>query len=89
HNEYGNAFPAHQRLSTDEGSLKLPYWLLDLEESLSLFIGKTEFAATSQSNIIKNALIAVREAAAGQLGLDNNQLTVDSPIPYIIGSAEG
>ncbi|APR68561.1 DNA helicase [Thalassolituus oleivorans] len=89
HNEYGKAFPAHQRLSTDEGSLKLPYWLLDLEESLSLFIGKTEFAATSQSNIIKNALIAVREQAAEQLRLDNNQLTVDSPIPYIIGSAEG
>ncbi|HBA56270.1 MAG TPA: DNA helicase [Alteromonas macleodii] len=89
HNEYGKAFPNHQRLSTDEGSLKLPYWLLDLEESLSLFIGKTEFAATSQSNIVKNALIAVREAAAEQLGLDKNQLTVDSPIPYIIGSPEG
>lgn len=89
HNEYGKAFPAHQRLSTDEGSLKLPYWLLDLEESLSLFIGKTEFAATSQSNIVKNALIAVREQAAEQLGLDKNQLTVDSPIPYILGSAEG
>ncbi|HCH2936881.1 ATP-binding protein [Vibrio parahaemolyticus] len=85
HNEYGKAFPAHQRLSTDEGSLKLPYWLLDLEESLSLFIGKTEFAATSQSNIVKNALIAVREAAAEQLGLDKNQLTVDSPIPYQLG----
>ena len=89
HNEYGKAFPKHQRLSTDEGSLKLPYWLLDLEESLSLFIGKTEFAATSQSNIVKNALIAVREDAAKQLGLDKNQLTVDSPIPYVIGSAEG
>ncbi|MCO7231755.1 MULTISPECIES: ATP-binding protein [unclassified Cobetia] len=85
HNEYGKAFPAHQRLSTDEGSLKLPYWLLDLEESLSLFIGKTEFAATSQSNIVKNALISVREAAAEQLGLDKRQLTVDSPIPYVIG----
>ncbi|MEY2345166.1 hypothetical protein I3679_019360 [Proteus mirabilis] len=34
-------------------------------------------------------MIAVREQAAEQLGLDNNQLTVDSPIPYIIGSAEG
>ncbi|BEI24571.1 ATP-binding protein [Vibrio fluvialis] len=85
HNEYGKAFPKHQRLSTDEGSLKLPYWLLDLEESLSLFIGKTEFAATSQSNIVKNALIAVREEAAGQLGLNKNQLTVDSPIPYQLG----
>ena len=89
HNEYGKAFPAHQRLSTDEGSLKLPYWLLDLQESLSLFIGKSEFAATSQSNIVKNALIAVREQASEQLGLDKNQLTVDSPIPYTIGSAEG
>lgn len=89
HNEYGKAFPAHQRLSTDEGSLKLPYWLLDLEESLSLFIGKTEFAATSQSNIVKNALIAVREQAAEQLGLDKNQLTVDSPVPYVLGSTEG
>ena len=86
HNEYGKAFAGHQRLSTDEGSLKLPYWLLDLEESLSLFIGKTEFAATSQSNIIKNALIAVRGNAAGILGLDESKLTVDSPIPYILGS---
>lgn len=86
HNEYGKAFAGHQRLSTDEGSLKLPYWLLDLEESLSLFIGKTEFAATSQSNIIKNALIAVRGNAAGILELDESKLTVDSPIPYILGS---
>lgn len=89
HNEYGKAFPAHQRLSTDEGSLKLPYWLLDLEESLSLFIGKTEFAATSQSNIVKNALIAVREQAAEQLGLDKSQLTVDSPVPYVLGDING
>lgn len=89
HNEYGKAFPKHQRLSTDEGSLKLPYWLLDLEESLSLFIGKTEFAATSQSNIVKNALIAVREKAAEQLGLDKSQLTVDSPVPYVLGDSNG
>jgi DNA helicase HerA-like ATPase len=89
HNEYGKAFPKHHRLSTDEGSLELPYWLLDLEESLSLFIGKTEFSATSQSNIVKNALIAVREQAAEKLVLDKNQLTVDSPIPYYLGSSEG
>ncbi|ALL19239.1 TPA: ATP-binding protein [Citrobacter amalonaticus] len=89
HNEYGKAFSNHQRLSTDEGTLKLPYWLLDLEESLGLFIGKTEFAATSQSNIIKNALIYVREQTAEKLDLDKRRLTVDSPIPYILGSTEG
>lgn len=89
HNEYGKAFPGHQRLSTDEGSLKLPYWLLDLEESLGLFIGKTEFAATSQSNIIKNALIAARGESAAILGLEESKLTVDSPTPYILGSTNG
>lgn len=89
HNEYSKAFPTHQRLSTDEGSLKLPYWLLDLEESLSLFIGKTEFAATSQSNIVKNALISVREQAADKLGLDKSLLTVDSPVPYVLGDCNG
>ncbi|MGH1462913.1 MAG: ATP-binding protein [Neptuniibacter sp.] len=89
HNEYGKAFPKHQRLSTDEGTLVLPYWLLDLEESLSLFIGKTEYAATSQSNIIKNALIKVREQAAELLKLDITKLTVDSPIPYALGSPDG
>ena len=89
HNEYGKAFPTHQRLSTDEGLLKLPYWLLDLEESLGLFIGKTEHAATSQSNIVKNALIVVREQAAEKLGLDKSQLTVDSPVPYILGDCNG
>jgi DNA helicase HerA-like ATPase len=89
HNEYGKAFPKHQRLSTDEGTLKLPYWLLDLEESLNLFIGKTERAATSQSNIVKNALTFVREQAAVELGLEKDKLTVDSPIPYILGNANG
>lgn len=89
HNEYGKAFPIHQRLSTDEGSLKLPYWLLDLEETISLFIGKTEYAATSQSNIVKNALIAIREQAANKLLLDKSLLTVDSPIPYILGDPNG
>lgn len=89
HNEYGKAFPKHLRLSTDEGTLALPYWLLDLEESLNLFIGKTEFAATSQANIIKNALIIVREQAAEMLKLDKTKLTVDSPIPYVLGDPTG
>jgi hypothetical protein len=89
HNEYGAAFQDHKRLSTDEGTLSLPYWLLDLEESLSLFIGKAERAATSQSNIVKNALLSVRSSSALRLGLNENKLTVDSPIPYLLGSTLG
>lgn len=90
HNEYGHAFKDHRRLSTDEGSLSLPYWLLNLEETVSLLIGKTEYAATSQANIVKNALWSVRSAAArDKLGLDPSKITVDAPIPYELGDPSG
>ncbi|WP_243357971.1 ATP-binding protein [Fundidesulfovibrio terrae] len=90
HNEYGNAFDGHKRLSTDEGTLSLPYWLLDLEETIGLLIGKTEYAATSQSNIVKNALLIARYKSAKEvLGLTPGDLTVDAPIPYILGDPVG
>ncbi len=82
HNEYGAAFSIHKRLSTDEGSLKLPYWLLNLHETIALVIGKTEFVATSQSNIVKTALINARAAVPPEIGVDSNKITVDSPTPY-------
>ena len=85
HNEYGAAFKGHRRLATDEGTLSLPYWLLDLNETIDLLIGTTEFAATSQSNIVKNALLEVREQSAESLGLVTDKLTVDSPVPYELG----
>jgi len=68
HNEYGAAFPNHVRLCTDEGSLKLPYWLLDMEETVSLIIGKTEEAATSQTNIVMNALLKARQERCKNTG---------------------
>ena len=90
HNEYGRAFAGHTRLSTDEGTLSLPYWLLDLDETIGLLIGKTEYAATSQANIVKNALLSARsKAAEDRLGLDPAELTVDSPVPYVLGDPAG
>lgn len=89
HNEYGNAFQEHRRLSTDEGSLSLPYWLLNLDETIGLLIGKTEYAATSQANIVKNALLEARKNTADTLGLESGKLTVDSPVPYRLGDPSG
>ncbi|NMB40543.1 MAG: ATP-binding protein [Firmicutes bacterium] len=89
HNEYGTAFPGHVRLCTEEGSLSLPYWLLTLEETISLFIGKTEGAATSQTNIIKNALLIARQEGAKIIGLNPDDINVDSPVPYIMGNPSG
>jgi hypothetical protein len=89
HNEYGHAFPDHVRLCTDEDSLKLPYWLLNMEETVSLFVGKTEEAATSQTNIIKNALLTARQDGAIKIGLSPDEISVDSPIPYVLGNSSG
>ncbi len=82
HNEYGSAFPGHSKLSTDDGSLSLPYWLLNFQETIALLVGKTEFVATSQANIVKSALIAARKEGAAELKLDAESITVDSPVPY-------
>lgn len=84
HDEYGQAFPLHKRLCTDEQSLTLPYWLLNLQETIALLIGKTGFEATSQANIVKTALLMSRQdaAAAPTLGIDQNAINVDSPVPY-------
>ena len=82
HNEYSAAFPNNQKLSTDDGSLVLPYWLLNFSETVALVIGKTEFVATSQANIVKMALLKAREEGATALGLTPTKITVDSPVPY-------
>ena len=84
HNEYGAAFPSHVRLCTDEQSLCLPYWLLNLQETIGLLIGKTEFVATSQANIVKAALLYARRDAARIVNLRAEEINVDSPVPYTL-----
>ncbi|MGI8966622.1 MAG: ATP-binding protein, partial [Limisphaerales bacterium] len=84
HNEYPDAFPAHKKLSTDDGTLSLPYWLLNFQELVALLIGKTEFVATSQANIVKTALLKAREEGATAIGLDPQKITVDSPVPFLL-----
>jgi DNA helicase HerA-like ATPase len=86
HNEYGAAFPVHARLSTDDGTLSLPFWLLNFQETVALLIGKTEFVATSQANIIKKALLESRIEGAELLGLVAASITIDSPVPYKLSS---
>ena len=82
HREYGNAFPAAATVSPDDGTLKLPYWLLNLQELSNLLIGRTASAATSQASIVKEALMSAREQGAQTLGLAVDRITVDSPVPF-------
>ena len=58
--------------------------MLDFEESVELFIGKTERQATSQTNILKDAVLKARIAFPGQ-AIDHARITVDTPIPFRLG----
>lgn len=70
HGEYAKAFNdkaivyrAYNEASTssaDTKQLKLPYWLMSSDEFRSLVIGKTEFEATSQTNMVYQAITYAR-----------------------------
>lgn len=47
-----------------------------------MLIGKTEFVATSQSNIVKTALLSARREGATVISLDSAKISVDSPVPF-------
>ena len=87
HNEYEAAFDEkiRMRLCTDEDTLKLPYWLLDFEETLDLFVEATQYSAHVRANILKTALLRAREE---NLPTDIQSITVDSPIPYNLDRLE-
>lgn len=75
HGEYGQAFGdrsivyrAYDPIGHEQAQgepIKLPYWLMSADEFRSLAIGKTEFEATSQNNVIYKALSYARLVAAG------------------------
>lgn len=75
HGEYPSAFGARATVyrayndaAMNDGtgdSLQLPYWLMPSDELRSLIIGKTEFEATSQNNIIYEAITYARQLEAG------------------------
>jgi len=75
HGEYAKAFKdkaivykAYNEASTSSTpteQLKLPYWLMSSDEFRSLVIGKTEFEATSQTNMVYQAITYSRLLSAG------------------------
>lgn len=75
HGEYGQAFGdraivyrAYDPIGHEQAEgepVLLPYWLMSADEFRLLTIGKTEFEATSQNNVIYKALTYARLVAAG------------------------
>ena len=85
HGEYAKAFKdkaiiyrAYNEASTssvETEQLKLPYWLMSSDEFRSLVIGKTEFEATSQTNMVYQAITYARLFSSGLIqSLGDNPL---------------
>jgi uncharacterized protein len=83
HNEYPPAFGDKAEL-VDPTTMEIPHWLLNFEEAIELFIGRTEHAATSQTNILKDALLHARRAYS-PLPISKDLISVDTPTPYRLG----
>tara|TARA_X000001388_G_C2233343_1_gene124149 strand:+ start:552 stop:2363 length:1812 start_codon:yes stop_codon:yes gene_type:complete len=75
HGEYAKAFGDTAQVykayneasaSSDESELlQLPYWLMSSDELRSLVIGKTEFEATAQNNMVYEAITYARQVQSG------------------------
>ena len=83
HNEYHRAFSGQGKY-IDPTKFKLPHWLLNFEETAELFIGKVEHVATSQTNILKDAVLEVKKQFARSIG-NSDSVTIDTPVPYKLG----
>ncbi|WP_020590817.1 ATP-binding protein [Kiloniella laminariae] len=80
HNEYSSAFKKRAEcLSPD--SLKLPYWLLNFEETVEIYCSKEPAARNIEAGILKDAILTAK-LAWGSQEVDVNTLTVDTPVPY-------
>ena len=78
HNEYAAAF-ADIGVHFDPTTLALPYWLMNLEEHIEVFLGGGDAQADYGRDILKRALLGARQRNSRFAGLP---VTVDSPIPY-------
>tara|TARA_B100001939_G_scaffold347854_1_gene370958 strand:+ start:8615 stop:10279 length:1665 start_codon:yes stop_codon:yes gene_type:complete len=80
HNEYEAAFESCGE-PFDINNLRLPYWLMNFEEHIELFIGlRRTLEREVEIDILRRCLHAARVDAAD--GLSREKITVDTPIPY-------
>lgn len=79
HNEYEEAF-SENGVHFDTENLKLPYWLMNFEEHIQVFIGIRTVDREVEVDILKRCLLAARKKGAESVDVD--RVTLDAPIPY-------
>ena len=80
HNEYATAF-ADNGKHFDISNLRLPYWMMNFEEHVEMFVGnRWSVEREVEIDILRRCIYAARVDAATNLQVD--KITVNSPIPY-------
>jgi uncharacterized protein len=81
HGEYGKAFSDTGTIY-DTSNMELPYWLMNLEEHVEVFIGKRNHETEVEVDILARCVLAAR--AKSRAAIDIGRITVDSPVPYLL-----
>ena len=80
HNEYAAAF-RNCGEHFDISNLRLPYWMMNFDEHVEMFIGnRRSLEREVEIDILRRCIYAARVDAATSLQAD--KITVNSPVPY-------
>ena len=78
HNEYREAFPDTGQFC-DIASLELPYWLMNAEEMLEMFVEPSDENASVQGAVLQDLIYAAKKAKNPSLA---DVITIDTPVAY-------
>jgi uncharacterized protein len=81
HGEYAAAF-TNNGVIYDTANLELPYWLMNFDEHVEVFIGKRTAETEVEVDILAKCLLAARSKS--RLAAEIGRVTIDSPIPYLL-----
>jgi len=71
---------------TDSGLLYLPFWLMNADELVAMFVDRSEFTAHNQTLVFQREVEKNKKDFLENAGKDEvlNAFTVDSPVPFPI-----
>ena len=86
HGEYASAFP-DAAAPFNVANIRLPYWLMNFEEHCEVFVSSEGPLREIEKDILAKCLLVSR--AKHEMARALPKITVDSPIPYLIGDFLG
>lgn len=82
HGEYSSAFPQVGQVYNVD-NLRIPYWLMNLQEHCEAFINTEEESGAIDAGIMAKCLLAARSRSEARGR--TSKITADSPVPYALG----